>query len=75
MTPDADAPRKRKTKRANTEGSITYRPQDGRWEARLTLPDGRRKSFSPRRATKRRRSSPRRSGSATRACRWAETGG
>lgn len=31
-------------KRGNSEGSIVKRP-DGRWEARLTLPDGRRKSF------------------------------
>jgi integrase len=32
------------TKRGNSEGSITKRP-DGRWEARVTLPDGKRKSF------------------------------
>lgn len=32
------------TKRGNSEGSIIKRP-DGRWEARLTLPGGKRKSF------------------------------
>lgn len=31
-------------KRGNNEGSITKRP-DGRWEARITLDDGQRKSF------------------------------
>src|ERR1051326_2897000 len=33
-----------KAKRGQGEGSISKR-SDGRWEARLTLPDGRRKSF------------------------------
>lgn len=32
------------TKRGNSEGSITKR-SDGRWEARVTLPGGKRKSF------------------------------
>ncbi len=32
------------TKRGNNEGSITKRP-DGLWEARITLDDGKRKSF------------------------------
>src|SRR5262249_10221828 len=32
------------TKRGNSEGSITRRP-DGRWEARITLEGGKRKSF------------------------------
>jgi hypothetical protein len=32
------------SKRGNNEGSITKRP-DGRWEARIGLADGRRKSF------------------------------
>ncbi|WP_300268293.1 site-specific integrase [Microbacterium sp.] len=33
-------------KRGQNTGSISSRPRkDGRWEARLTLPDGRRKSF------------------------------
>jgi len=31
-------------KRGNNEGSVTRRP-DGRWEARITLEDGKRKSF------------------------------
>ena len=31
-------------KRGNSEGSICKRP-DGRYEARVTLPDGKRKSF------------------------------
>src|SRR5215471_13025675 len=31
-------------KRGNSEGSITKRP-DGRWEARISLPDGKRKSL------------------------------
>jgi integrase len=31
-------------RRGNREGSIRLRP-DGRWEARISLPDGRRKSF------------------------------
>src|SRR5260221_2129398 len=31
-------------KRGNSEGSIVKRP-DGRWEARITLPEGKRKSF------------------------------
>ena len=31
-------------KRGNSEGSITKRP-DGRYEARVTLPDGKRESF------------------------------
>jgi integrase len=31
-------------KRGNSEGSITRR-SDGRWKARITLPDGKRKSF------------------------------
>jgi integrase len=32
------------TKRGNSEGSLTKRP-DGRWEARISLPDGTRKSY------------------------------
>jgi integrase len=50
-TPSTPAPgqrRPRKAKRGNREGSIVYRPQDRRWEARVTLPDGRRKSFYAR---------------------------
>lgn len=35
------------SKRGNNEGSLTKRP-DGRWEARVTLDDGRRKSFYAR---------------------------
>ena len=32
------------SRRGNGEGTITHR-KDGRWQARLTLPDGTRKSF------------------------------
>ena len=31
-------------RRGNSEGTITKRA-DGRWEARISLPDGKRKSF------------------------------
>jgi hypothetical protein len=34
-------------KRGNHEGSLYHR-SDGRWEAMLTLPDGKRKSFHAR---------------------------
>lgn len=41
----SDTPRTSRTsKRGNNEGSLSRRP-DGRWEARITLEDGRRKSF------------------------------
>jgi integrase len=33
------------TKRGNAEGTIRRRTTDGRWDARITLTDGRRKSF------------------------------
>ena len=36
--------RKTVAKRGNSEGSKSKRP-DGRYEARVTLPDGKRKSF------------------------------
>lgn len=32
-------------RRGNGEGTITQRANDGRWEARVTLPDGQRKCF------------------------------
>src|SRR5579859_1438939 len=32
-------------KRAHGEGTISKRKRDGRWEAKITLPDGTRKTF------------------------------
>lgn len=44
MTTPATAIVKRKTKRGNSEGSITQL-SDGRWQARVTLENGKRKAF------------------------------
>jgi integrase len=43
-TPSDTPKTSRTSKRGNNEGSLSRRP-DGRWEARITLEDGRRKSF------------------------------
>lgn len=56
-------------KAGNGEGSIRQRT-DGRWEARITLLDGRRKSFMVLHGPRSRRSVPRPLGTVTKGLWW-----